>query len=296
MGLETGSFINDLVTSNPTFDDPKAQGDDHMRLIKAVAKATFPGMAGRAWRTQAKTSAYTAVLNDNTSLLSCTNTWALSLTAAATLGNGWVVLVHNAGSGDITIDPNGAETVNGAATLLIPPGHCALLFCTGTAFFAFVTILRASAFAEAYLRLLQTADPSIMLSFALTNLTASRVLTLQDASGVLALLNVEGQTLSGGAIVTSKDLGTITSGTVTPAPGGRPMQHYINGGAHTLAPSADSGSMLVDITNNASAGVITTSGFTKVAGYAFTTTDGHKFRCHISIGNGGSLLQVQVLQ
>ena len=109
-------------------------------------------------------------------------------------------------------------------------------------------------------------------------------------------LAVEDQTLTGGVVVTSKDLGTISSGTVTPDPGDRPMQHYINGGAHTLAPSGNGGSALIDITNNASAGAITTSGFTKVTGDVFTTTNGHKFRCHISVGNGGSLLQVQALQ
>lgn len=112
----------------------------------------------------------------------------------------------------------------------------------------------------------------------------------------VAKLDVEDQALTGGAIVTSKSLGTITTGTVTPDPGDRPQQHYTNGGAHTLAPSGNSGSILLDITNNASAGAITTSGFTKVAGDSFTTTNGHKFRCHISIGNGGSLLSVQALQ
>lgn len=111
-----------------------------------------------------------------------------------------------------------------------------------------------------------------------------------------AQLDIEDQALTGGVIVTSKDLGTITTGTVTPDPGDRPLQHYTNGGAHTLAPSANAGSVLVDITNNASAGAITTSGFTFVTGDSFTTTDTHKFRCHISVGNAGSLLQVQALQ
>jgi hypothetical protein len=119
--------------------------------------------------------------------------------------------------------------------------------------------------------------------------------TLTVGSAV-ARLETEDQVLTGGARVTSKDLGTISTGTVTPDPGDRPMQHYTNGGAHTLAPSANGGSTLVDITNNGSAGAITTSGFTFVSGDAFTTTNGHKFRCHISIGSAGSLLTVQALQ
>jgi len=129
-----------------------------------------------------------------------------------------------------------------------------------------------------------------------TTLTRSAAGRLAVEGVDVALLGVEDQTLTGGTIVTSKSLGTITTGTVTPDPGDRPLQHYTNGGAHTLAPSSNTGSILLDITNNGSAGAITTSGFTKVSGDPFTATNGHKFRCHISIGNAGSLLQVQALQ
>ena len=46
MGLETGSYVADLNTANPSGTDPKSQGDDHIRLLKAVAKNSFPGFAG----------------------------------------------------------------------------------------------------------------------------------------------------------------------------------------------------------------------------------------------------------
>lgn len=133
--------------------------------------------------------------------------------------------------------------------------------------------------------------------------TGTAVLVIYDstqfnliAPSKVVALNVEDQILTGGVKVTSKDLGTIAAGTVTPDPAARPLQHYINGGAHTLGVSANTGSTLVDITNNASAGVITTAAFTKVTGDAFTTINGNKFRCSISVGNAGSLLQVQALQ
>ena len=112
----------------------------------------------------------------------------------------------------------------------------------------------------------------------------------------IAQLTVADQVITGGARVTSLSLGTITSGTVTPDPGDRPLQHYTNNGAHTLAPGTDAGSYLLDITNGASAGAITTSGWTKKVGDAFTTTNGHKFRCSCTIGNAGSLLVVQAMQ
>lgn len=108
--------------------------------------------------------------------------------------------------------------------------------------------------------------------------------------------NVEDQTITGGAAVTSKSLGTISSGTLTLDMGDRPLQHYTRNGSHTLAPGSVTGSIILDITNGASAGAIITSGWTKVAGDPFTTTNGHKFRCYCSVGNGGSMLIVQAFQ
>jgi hypothetical protein len=46
MPLESGTYIDSLVATNPTGTDPKSQGDDHLRLIKAAVKATFPNIAG----------------------------------------------------------------------------------------------------------------------------------------------------------------------------------------------------------------------------------------------------------
>ena len=116
-----------------------------------------------------------------------------------------------------------------------------------------------------------------------------------EGSNVM-MAGTENQAVTGGATVTSKSLGTQSSGTLALDLGDCPLQHYTNGGAHTLAPGSATSSAIIDITNNGSAGAITTSGWTKVAGDSFTTTNGHKFRCHCSVGNGGSLLVVQALQ
>lgn len=43
MSLESANYVADLVDTNPPGSDPKAQGDDHLRMLKAVLKATFPG-------------------------------------------------------------------------------------------------------------------------------------------------------------------------------------------------------------------------------------------------------------
>jgi hypothetical protein len=45
MGLEAATYIHQLNPSNPVGAvDPKAQGDDHLRLIKSTLQATFPNI------------------------------------------------------------------------------------------------------------------------------------------------------------------------------------------------------------------------------------------------------------
>jgi hypothetical protein len=72
------------------------------------------------------------VAADAGKVLLCSGTFTVALGAAASLGNGFPVTVRNAGAGVITIDPAGAETVNGLATLAIYPGETAQLVCDGT--------------------------------------------------------------------------------------------------------------------------------------------------------------------
>lgn len=52
MALETGTYINDLVVTNPVSGDPKSQGDDHFRLLKSTIKNTFPNVTGEVTPTQ----------------------------------------------------------------------------------------------------------------------------------------------------------------------------------------------------------------------------------------------------
>ncbi|MDE2439566.1 MAG: hypothetical protein KGP14_00975, partial [Betaproteobacteria bacterium] len=46
MALETANYVGGLVATNPTAADPKSQGDDHLRLIKAVLLNSFSGFSG----------------------------------------------------------------------------------------------------------------------------------------------------------------------------------------------------------------------------------------------------------
>lgn len=60
MALESASFINQLNSANPAPTDLLAQGDDHIRLIKAVLKATFPNLTGAVTVTEADLNSVSA--------------------------------------------------------------------------------------------------------------------------------------------------------------------------------------------------------------------------------------------
>lgn len=81
-----------------------------------------------------KSAGYTAVAADAGGTIRFTAAATLALTAAATLGNGWPLSVIADGA-DVTIDPNGSETINGQATLTVPNGSSAEIICDGTGFY-----------------------------------------------------------------------------------------------------------------------------------------------------------------
>lgn len=90
---------------------------------------------------------YTAGAADRASTIVWTSgLGTLAITAAATLGNDWFVMVRNAGTGDLTVDPNSSELINGATTLTLAPGDSAIIVSNGTQFYT-VGYGRSSAYA-----------------------------------------------------------------------------------------------------------------------------------------------------
>ena len=102
--------------------------------------------------------------------------------------------------------------------------------------------------------------------------------------------------LTAGYSATTYNAGTKSSGTFTPDQDNANLQYAVNGGAHTLAPTTDNCTVIIQYTNNASAGTITTSGFTQVTGDSLTTTNGHDFFMYLIKNNGFSQLHVTALQ
>jgi len=56
----------------------------------------------------------------------------LSLPSASSVGNNWFMSVRNGGTGNLTIDPSGSETINEGSTLVLLPDDSATIVTDGT--------------------------------------------------------------------------------------------------------------------------------------------------------------------
>ena len=86
-----------------------------------------------------KTAAYTVIAGDNGTIINWTSgTFTATLTAAATLGTGFNVWIWNTGTGVVTIDTNGTETIDGIDPVLkfnLTQGSGIRLVCNGTGWY-----------------------------------------------------------------------------------------------------------------------------------------------------------------
>jgi len=133
---------------------------------------------------------------------------------------------------------------------------------------------------------------STVLANAVTAVTTDSNLTLSAAGTGGVRLG----TGFGAFQQTVFDLGTNASGTETLSAVNGNMQSGINGGAHTLAPQSELSSIVVQYTNNASAGTLTTSGYTIVTGDSLTTTNGDDFFLFSTVIGSFKHLNVVALQ
>jgi hypothetical protein len=103
-------------------------------------------------------------------------------------------------------------------------------------------------------------------------------------------------TITTGAQYTADADGTKSSGTYTPAYTTGNIKTATNGGAHTLAPQSGDGTIVIQYTNDGSAGSITTSGWDIVTGDSVTTTSGHDFMMYLTVVGAFQHLHIVALQ
>lgn len=111
MPLESASYISQLNESNPPGTDLLQQADDHIRLIKATLKATFPNITGPITKTQDE-------LNGNLVPIGVINAWYGLSTA---IPSGWALcdgstVTRTDGLGSITTPDLSDTIIIGAGT------------------------------------------------------------------------------------------------------------------------------------------------------------------------------------
>lgn len=126
----------------------------------------------------AKTAGYTVVLADQGRLIDATLTWTLVLPSVATALAGFSILLKNSGTGIITIDPNAAELIDGAATITVPRGYSVTITCDGT---GWGTIWHVSPAIN------QVSFGRLQADYTLTSTTAGQQLFNWSAGGALTL-------------------------------------------------------------------------------------------------------------
>lgn len=199
MALETGTYVQDLVTTNPTTNDPVSQGDDHLRLIKALLDATFPN-ASKAF--YFPTTSASKVSGDSPVTVAATDENVLfranatggaitfNLPAAATAGSGFTVgfVKTDSSSNAVTLDGNGAETIGGATTTTLTKQNQAVLIRSDGTNWQFVSERATGA-----LRLLDTVSATEIASNAVTTakILDSNVTTAKIADDNVTLAKLD---------------------------------------------------------------------------------------------------------
>ena len=130
MGLETGTYIDSLNSSNPAAGDPVNEGDDHLRLIKSTIKATFPSLSAAVTATHTELNLLDGV-TANTTELNYVDVAALGTVEASKavtvdaskdvtgIRNLTITGAFSAGSGIVTMSdvyPVGSIYINAAVT------------------------------------------------------------------------------------------------------------------------------------------------------------------------------------
>jgi len=131
----TAGITNALKSATTTVNVSSATAPTTGQALIATSTtaATWQSLSSGGISLTERTSNTILGASDSGGLFDITSgTFTQTFDAAATLAADWYVYLRNSGTGDITLDPNGAETIDGLTTFVMYSGEARLIQCDGT--------------------------------------------------------------------------------------------------------------------------------------------------------------------
>lgn len=303
-GLYVLTTANDVEigADNISFSNLTALVNGALLAVNSLSDVASPSLAWDAINANGATIIAAATLDlEAPADGNCVDVSGNTGISAVTLDAGHMRLVRFTGAPTITV---GASLIGnaGGANIAIEAGDYALFrgYAGGVVrFIVFrasgeaVAATETATFLDSAFRVQDDADPTKQFAVQVSGVTAgqTRTMTVPNSNFTPAALDVEDQTIAGGARVTPKDLGNLSGSSITPDPGDRPMQKVTNNGAGSILPGSNEGQYTLLVINTTGAGAITTTGWT-LKGDSFDTTTTSKFACSCLVTSDIKLMTI----
>lgn len=133
--LGTAGFMTDETLPTATPAEMQAGTVTDLRAMSPSLVAQAIGaLAGSKLVRSARTSNVQLTAADNGKFIDITSgTFTQTFAACSAMGNGWWCYIRNSGTGDVTLDPNASEQIDGLTSYIMYPGEVRLVQCDGVA-------------------------------------------------------------------------------------------------------------------------------------------------------------------
>jgi hypothetical protein len=269
-------YLTDNSTTAGTWQSVLYGAGSSQLSAASVASSTVIALAGQlnqAFPVQTKAVNYTVIAGDRgTAFVWTGGAGTLSLTTAPTLATNYFFAVRNAGTGALTIDPAGTETIDGATTISLNPNDSCHVVCDGTGFYT-VGLGRNATFAYSKLTKSVAGNSDVTLSATEYNNT------VQEFTGLLTgNINIILPTAVALYYVTNSTTGAYTltmktaAGTGTAVAQGTSNIAYCDGVNVVLAITGGGSGSVTSVASGTglTGGPVTTSGTLSLANTAVT--------------------------
>jgi hypothetical protein len=163
--------------------------------------------AGFASQVVSRSSSFSLGVNEQNVVNVCTAPLTVSLLPAGTAGNGFTSIILNLSGGNVTIDPDGSETINNTGTLTVGNGQSAIISTDGLEWYAFG--YTQVEFSDSVFRITDNADATKKLAFEVSGVTTGTTRTITAASTGITLpantLTVSADATGPSSIVLAED-------------------------------------------------------------------------------------------